>query len=237
MHILCIGAHQDDIELHCLGTMIKYRNMGHSITQLVLTNGDKGGQFDLCLSYKEVAEIRRAESLEMAAKLGSRYICLDENDEYLRDTDELRNKVTDVIREVNADIVFAPPLIDYNMDHIIAGDIAFQASMFSAIKTIRTKHDSTLDYPAYYQMEPIGGVGFMPTHYVDIADVFAEKCELIKCHASQMKQMASSGGWDLVEYSEIVGRFRGLQSRTMYAESFAISNTWPRVTAKNNLLP
>lgn len=237
MNILCIAAHQDDIELNCLGTMIKYRREGHNVTHLVLTNGDKGGQFDLSIPYEEVARIRDREAGALADKLGARYICLHENDEYLKDTDELRDRVTDVIREVKADVVFTAPPSDYNLDHTETSRIAFQTVMFSMFKTIKTQHHPLDVMPAFFYMEPIACADWIPTHYVDISDVFAEKCELLKFHDSQMKNMTTSSGWDLIEYATIVNRYRGVLCGVQYAESFLISTTWPRMTARNNLLP
>jgi LmbE family N-acetylglucosaminyl deacetylase len=47
MHIVSIAAHQDAIELHCLGTLLKYRSQGDvTITNVVISNGDKGAQHD-----------------------------------------------------------------------------------------------------------------------------------------------------------------------------------------------
>ena len=43
--------------------------------------------------------------------------------------------------------------------------------------------------------------------------------------------MKAIGDWDLVEYIEIVGRFRGLQSGVTYAEAFRAATRWPRVRA------
>ncbi|MED9904923.1 MAG: PIG-L deacetylase family protein [Lachnospiraceae bacterium] len=237
MNILAIAAHQDDIEMNCLGTMIRYVQQGHSVTHLVLTNGDKGGQFDLSLSYEEVAATRDREAGNMAAKLGARYICLHEEDEYLMDSAKIRDRVTEIIRQVKPDVVFIPPLVDYNLDHTEAGRISFQAVITAAFNTIKTETAALGYYPAVFYMEPTCASHFTATHYVDITDVFEEKCRLLQCHESQMKNMNTSSGWDLVEYAEIVGRFRGLQSGVRYAESFCVCTEWPRATTKNNLLP
>lgn len=166
-----------------------------------------------------------------------RYICLHETDEYLRDTDELRDKVTDIIREVRADVIFAAPPVDYNLDHTETSRIAFQAAMFAPTRTIRTAHEPTRDYPVFYYMEPIGGVDWQPTHFVDITDAIERKRELLACHESQMKNMTTSSGWDLIEYANIVGRFRGMQCGVAYAESFRVAQAWPRMTARNHILP
>ena len=237
MNILCVAAHQDDIELNCLGAMILYRKAGNPVTHLVLTNGDKGGQFDPDLPYDAVAKIRDAEAGDLAARLGARYICLHEPDEYLVYGERIVNLVADAIREANADIVFAPPPSDYSMDHTEASRIAFQAAMLAPIKTIHTEHEPTNGFPALFYMEALGALDWQPTHFVDISGVFDVKCELLKCHESQMKHMSSSSGWNLIDYAGIVGRFRGLQCGVKYAESFRTAGGWPRVSPNNRLLP
>ena len=47
MRILAIGAHPDDIEAGCGGTLIKYAQKGHRIFLMVMTAGDKGGSGDV----------------------------------------------------------------------------------------------------------------------------------------------------------------------------------------------
>lgn len=84
-------------------------------------------------------------------------------------------------------------------------------------------------------MEPIAGMGAQPTIYIDISDYFAEKCELLRLHQSQMISMLKWSAWDLVQYAEIVSRFRGLQSGTTYAEAFTPVLMYPRVTPEPNL--
>ena len=237
MNILSVAAHQDDIEMNCLGTLIKYARQGHKLTNLVMTNGDKGGQFDLTLPLIEVTAIREREAGELARRLGARYVCLGETDGYLSDTACLRDVVAEIIRQVRPDVVFVPPAVDYHLDHSETSRIALQAALTAAFATHRTASPPLAYYPAIFYMEPTCGNNWLPSHYVDITETIGEKCELLKCHESQMKNMETSSGWNLIEYAEIVGRFRGLQSGVKYAESFLNCTLWPRASVNNNLLP
>ncbi len=47
MNILAIGAHPDDIEFGCGGTLLKYSEQGHKVYMLVLSKGDKGGDSEV----------------------------------------------------------------------------------------------------------------------------------------------------------------------------------------------
>jgi LmbE family N-acetylglucosaminyl deacetylase len=234
MNVVSVGAHQDDIELNCLGTLIKYQQRGDvTITNVVISNGDKGAQFDPTMPYEKIAAIRNAEATAVAEALGGRYICLGQSDEYIRDTDEARNRLTDILREARADLVFCPPPVDYNTDHMVAGQIAFHACLLSAVRTIFTDHDPLPVGPAVFYMDAITGLEWQPSHYVDISAVFERKCALAALHKSQMANMQTSGGWDLIKYSKIVGAFRGLQCGVDYAEAFKPALAWPRLRSGN----
>lgn len=232
LNIVCVGAHQDDIEVQCMGTLLRYRQKQDvSITNVVISNGDKGAQHDPKMPYEEITRIRNAEATRVATELGGRYICMGQSDEYIRDTDEARNQLADIIREAKADVVFTLPPVDYNTDHMTTSQITFHASMLAAVKTIFTEHDPLPDTPAVYYMDSLAGFDWQPTHYVDITDVWERKCELLRMHESQMINMQQFGGWDLVKVSRIMGQYRGLQCRVEYAEAFKPVLAWPRVRA------
>jgi LmbE family N-acetylglucosaminyl deacetylase len=224
------------VELHCLGTLCKYQQRGDvAITIVAITNGNKGAQHNPTLPYAEVAAIRAAEATAVAEALAGRYIGLEQEDQYLRDTDEVRNQLVDILREAKADLVIAPPPVDYSSDHIVASHLAFEACALAGYRSIFTKHEPLVAYPALFYMDALAGLESQPTHYVDISAVFERKCELLRLHQSQMKN-AQRSGWDLVEYARIVGAFRGLQCGVKYAEGFRPALAFPRVRA-GNLLP
>jgi N-acetylglucosamine malate deacetylase 1 len=237
MNIVCVAAHQDDVELHCLGTLLKYVAQGGvHITNVTISNGDKGAQYDPAMPYADVAAMRIAEATALAQALRGQYICMGQSDEYIRDTDEARNQLVDILRAAQADLVFAPPPVDYNTDHTTASALAYHACLLAPVRTIFTEHDPLPAGPALYYMDALTGLEWQPTHYVDITDVFDRKCELLGLYASQMRNMEKFGGWDLVKYSRIMGAFRGLQCGVEYAEAFKPALGWPRVKP-GNLLP
>ena len=234
MNIVCIGAHQDDIEIWCLGTLIKYQQRGDvTITNVVISNGDKGAQSDLSMPYDQVAAMRNAEAAAVAEALGGRYINMGQSDEYIRDTDEARNQLTDILRAAKADLVFCLAPVDYNTDHMVASQLAFHATLLASVRTIFTDHEPLPSSPAVYYMDNAFGLEWQPTHYVDITDVFERKCELLRLHKSQMRNMEQFGGHDLVGYAKIVGAFRGLQCGVQYAEAFKPVLAWPRLKPGN----
>jgi LmbE family N-acetylglucosaminyl deacetylase len=228
MNVVCVAAHQDD-EMNCLGTLIKCAARGDKITVITVSNGDKGGQYDTAMPHEEMARLRMAESAAIVGSLGGSYYCLGQEDEQVEDNRQAREGVARLLRQVGADLVLTCPLRDYNPDHYITGEIVFHAVMLS---TVRTMYEDlpVLDHaPAMYYFDSLAGIEFEPTYYVDITAVFARKCALLRDHfTTQMLNMAKFGGWDLVTYSEIMGRFRGLQCGVQYAEAFRPELRWPR---------
>jgi hypothetical protein len=100
--------------------------------------------------------------------------------------------------------------------------------MLAAVRSIHTAHDPLPNYPVVYYMDALCGLEWQPTHYVDISAVFEQKCALLRLHESQMLNMERSG-WNLIEYAQVMGAFRGLQCGVKYAEGFKPALAFPRV--------
>src|SRR3989442_12507202 len=64
MNILALGAHPDDIEIGCGGTLLKYARAGHGVYLMVLTDGAQGGS----------AKVRRDEQLASCRILGAKEV-------------------------------------------------------------------------------------------------------------------------------------------------------------------
>src|SRR5437667_10538911 len=65
LKIICIGGHPDDPESGCAGTLARYAEVGHSVTVIYLTRGERGISGK---SNDEAAAIRTAEC-EAACKV------------------------------------------------------------------------------------------------------------------------------------------------------------------------
>jgi LmbE family N-acetylglucosaminyl deacetylase len=187
-----------------------------------------------------IAQVRYQEASSVAEALGGEFRSLGAKDGYSYDTQELRRSLTAVLQEVRADLVFAPPPNDYHFDHITASELAFSAVYYAKNYFVGTAGDKDDDkddtvevdrlqrVPALYYYDSVAGMGFEPSFYIDISAHFEKKRDLVALHRSQMANMKSVGGWDLVEYIEIVSRFRGLQAGSQYAEAFQSCVRWPR---------
>jgi len=224
--VVAVEGHPDDVELGCLGTLIKLRDTGADITIVSVTDGANGAAHDPG-QLASIAETRKHEATAVAERLNGRFVSLGAPDSYLYDTPELRDSLASIIREARADVVFVPPGTDYHEDHITAGKLAFSA-VYLAVTGMRIDGPRLESTPRLYYFDAIAGVDFVPSFLVDISDQIEEKKALVALHASQMRNMSASGGWNLVEHVEIVGAMRGLQGATRYAEAFQTCLQWPR---------
>src|SRR4051794_33502518 len=72
MNVLAIGAHPDDLELQCGGTLALYAQQGHNVYVAIATDGGIG--HPSALNRHEVAEIRHQEALNSAKRMGAEVI-------------------------------------------------------------------------------------------------------------------------------------------------------------------
>ena len=106
----------------------------------------------------------------------------------------------------------------------------------ATVPNIKTETTPTDKIPHVYFMDTIAGVNFQPELYVDIANVFDKKIEMVGQHESQNSWMKDIFGYELDEFLEIPARFRGLQASCRMAEAFRPSYRWGR-TFREHYLP
>jgi LmbE family N-acetylglucosaminyl deacetylase len=126
---LAIGAHPDDIDFGCGGTLAKWAAAGCEISELVLTDGSKGS-WDPKADRDRLVALRREEQRAAAAALGARdVVFLDYVDGELGSGLAARAAVCRVIREVQPDVVLGhDPWKRYRLhpDHRHAGFLAVE---------------------------------------------------------------------------------------------------------------
>jgi len=108
--ILAIGAHPDDLELGCGGTLAKLADSGHEIQALVITNGERGGD----------RETRPGEAETGARFIGATGVeVLDFSDTRLPDWEfEIGDAIERVMSRINPDIVLTHSANDQHQDHL-----------------------------------------------------------------------------------------------------------------------
>ena len=105
MKVMAFGAHPDDIEISCSGTLAKYKGQGHDVAIVCVTNGEVGSP---TLSKEEISVIRRKEAENSAKVIGAKFFWLNYPDEFLFNVSEVRLNFIETIRQFNPDIIIAP---------------------------------------------------------------------------------------------------------------------------------
>jgi LmbE family N-acetylglucosaminyl deacetylase len=231
--ILAVGAHPDDIEILCAGTLAKCRERGDHVTICVATNGNMGS---MTLSPEELAKTREAEARTAASLIGAELVWLGYPDEFIYPGHDTRMRFIQMIRDARPDVIITHAPDDYHQDHRTVSELVFVSSFVAAVPHVETGSPHHGAIPPIYYMDTLAGVGFLPEDYVDISDTLDVKLQMLSSHKSQLEWLGDYNGIDIVEFAATVARFRGLQSGVKYAEGFRRCQAWPRVVTER-LLP
>lgn len=134
LDILAIGAHPDDIELGCGGTLAKMISENKKVGILDLTEGELG--------TRGTAITRKAEA-EEAGKILS--IAYRENlkfrDGFFKNDDTHQIELIKIIRKYKPDIVLANAVNDRHPDHGKAAKLVYDACFLSGLLKIQTSYN------------------------------------------------------------------------------------------------
>jgi len=233
MRILAVGAHPDDIELLCAGTLVKFKKRGDEIFMAYLCNGDKG-HYEI--KPPELARIREEEAKKSAKIIGAEIKGGFFGDFEIYDTPDTRKKVADLIRLARPDLIITHHPDDYMVDHSMTSRIVISASFAATTPNYVTQHEFIPSIPPIIFMDTLAGVRFSPTDYVDISDVIEIKEKMLLCHQSQYKWLKEHDNIDYVEFMKNIASFRGRQCGVKYAEAFQVYQVWGRIRPER-LLP
>ena len=227
MRVLAVGAHPDDLEILCGGTLAKYAKAGHQVTMAVLTNGNVGHPD---IDLPEMVRIRRQEFENAAAIIGAATIWMDVDDEMSVVDLPSRLLMVDVLREAAPDVVLTHSELDYHVDHRNTSQIVFEAAPLACVHNIKRALPQIDKQPLIYHFDTLGAIGFMPTEYVDISDTFETKLAMFRCHKSQDEWMRIATGFDVGDVIQSVAKVRGYAAGVKYAEGFVRVDAWYRGT-------
>lgn len=239
MKVLAVGCHPDDLEIACGGTLRKYVSSGAEVYMCHVANGSQGH----ALIKPDVLKILRARESENAgAIIGVKHVFnLDVNDmEVNRFDQQAVDAFAEVVRYVRPDVIITHNEQDYMQDHIETSRIVMNGSFASTLAHKATeKPGLSQAYPEFvpvFFMDTLGGVDFIPTHYVDITEQIDVKLRALACHETQVKWMMDHDHIDFLKMVKTCSEYRGYQCGVTFAEGFRPSTVYPRMTTKH-LLP
>lgn len=233
MRVLAVGAHPDDLEILCGGTLARFVREGHEVTMCHASVGDRGS-FDRDFP---VADVRAKEARRAAELIGATAATLGLSDGEIDATDAAqRRAVVNLVRTSQPDLLLTHHPADYMTDHNEISTLVFDCSFLASLPRYETDVAGHAPVAPLYYMETLMGLRFTPAEYVDISSTIEVKSAMVAAHDSQLTWLREHDGTDIVEQVTTTARYRGLQCGVRYAESFARCDTWLRgVTSR--LLP
>lgn len=238
MKILAVGAHPDDLEIECYGTLAKYVKKGHKVYVCVVSSGDLG---HYTIMPEELAKIRYEEGKAAAQIIGATdYINLGGHDTMISRYDKkLEYKLVDYIRKICPDLILAQYPDDYMSDHIETSALAFNAAFNATIPHLITEGNTMPEkvpsvIPFYYYA-PSSKCAFKPTEFVDISEEMDVKLKALKCHKSQLDWLGEHDGTDTVSGVEHQDGAYGRLAGVRYAEGFTTCRHSVRLSTKRFL--
>jgi LmbE family N-acetylglucosaminyl deacetylase len=191
--VLAIGAHPDDLELACGGTLAKFIDSGHEVNGMIMSDGKIGGN---------VAD-RSKEARRGAAFMGLTNIRHFEfTDTRLAEHgQEMVNVIEEAIRRFNPDIILTHSKHDQHQDH--------QAVHEATLRAAR-QHPSILCYES-----PSATRDFNPSVFIDIEDYVEARVRAVQVHRDQ-------AGKPYMTSARVrgVAAFRGSQAKRAAAEGY-----------------
>ena len=222
--VLSLGAHPDDAEFFCAGTLALLHQRGWDVHIATMTPGDCG---TVQYSREEISRIRRAEATKAAGILDGTYHCLECDDIFILYDRPTLLKAIELMRKVKPAIVFTTSPSDYMVDHEMASKVAQTACFACGVVNVETPGAEPFEpIPHLYYMDPAEqkdkyGTYIKAGMIVDITDVIATKEKMLCCHESQRHWLMTHHGMD--EYVNMMkdsDQKRGAEINSAFAEGF-----------------
>ncbi len=185
LRLLIIGAHPDDAEFHAGGLATIYRQQGHEVKMVSVTDGRAGHHR---YAPDTLAEVRRNEAIAAGGIIGATYETWNYPDGELQATLEVRKQVIGEIRRFAPDLLLTHRPNDYHPDHRATGQLVQDASYMVTVPGVCS------DVPILAQ-DPV--VAYMPDLFtrpyplvgdvvIDITDHLDTIIQMLACHTSQV---------------------------------------------------
>ena len=233
MNVLAIGAHPDDIEIACAGTLAKCVKRGDRVVVCHASTGNLG---HVIIPPDELTKIRAAEAKKAGSLAGIEVMGGLFNDLDIYDNNkEARDRIVDVIKYAQPDFIITHNPDDYMPDHTAVSRLVFDAAFTATLPNYASKYKEPAKLVPIYYMDTLAGVNFNPTEFVDVSEEIDLKIEMLNCHESQIVWMRDHDGIDFADMVRTCSRYRGYQCGADYAEGFRQCQVYLKGTTKRML--
>ncbi|MDH3252215.1 MAG: bacillithiol biosynthesis deacetylase BshB1 [Ignavibacteria bacterium] len=186
LDVLAIGAHPDDIELSCGGTIVKLKKQGKRVGIADLTEGELGTRGSRELRAQEANTAARILGVDVRLNLHM-------TDGHIDLSQENRLKIIELIRTVQPEILLFPHWLERHPDHEHAHRLCREAWFYSGLEKIVTTVDGKSQEPfrprSYYHY--MQTYEFVPSFIIDISEEYEQRKQSVAAYESQFHNPAS----------------------------------------------
>ncbi len=197
MNILAIGAHPDDIEYGCGGTILKLKKKGHNVIFLLATDGENWAGKNKEVRINEQMNVMKEFNIESIIRFGLK-------DGHIKTNGDVVAKLDAVIRENDIDIIFSNNHNDSNQDHI---------ELASIVKSSGRLCKNVLLY------DTITSTHFTPNVFVDITETIDAKIDMVNLFTTQVEKYRERE----IELKDLIkcrAKYYGFKNYNKYVEGF-----------------
>ena len=210
MNVMAIGAHPDDIEFGCSGTLIRHIKKGDNVVYVCMTNTESksGTTGDVLRTNDELFDEVKCATDKMGIKITE---FLDFKDLHVPFSFDSVSALDRLIQKYKIDTIYTHWAGDSNQDHIST----FKSTMAAARYVRNVYCYEQIPIPRLTENE------MTINYYVDISDYMKDKIQVAECHKSQIKKYKKIG-FDVPNRLRVLAEFRGIQANYKYAEGFHV---------------
>lgn len=231
LDILVFGAHPDDVELGCGGTIIKHIGMGFKVGIIDLTRGELGTRGNKETRDQETQDANKILGVQIRENMNFK-------DGFFKDDESHKLLLIKKIREYRPDIVITNAPEDRHPDHGRSSSITADACFLSGLDKIDTNQDAWRPRHIYHYIQYNH---IDPDFMIDISDQIEKKEKAVLCYKSQFHNPNSDEKETIISSKEFLESIRyrakdlGRQSNCKFAEGF-ISNQSLKVDSLKSLI-
>lgn len=209
MKVLAIGAHSDDVELGCGGTLLKHKENGDEIYILVVTDSAYISQTK---KYHRTSVEAKREGERSARYLNAKLMYCNKKAVALVPTEKLVLEIETIVNQIKPDVVYTHQPNDSHADHAAVGYVSIRACR---------KCDKVLQYRSnWYIMDNCQD----DNYYVDISKFIDDKIKILNFFKSEMKFV--NGSW--IDFVKKQNSAAGAKVNVAYAETFHLVKMFVR---------
>jgi len=194
--VLAVGAHPDDLEVGCFGTLLKHKTAGDKVTVAITTKGGYGNR-----TWEQISR----EAKNASKILGVDYIILDNKIGHYEMNWKTVGEIDQIISRNAVDTVYTVWHGDSHQDH----QLTFK-NVLAACRTKRIRNLYCFEMSEYsYRSQSTFDARF----FVDISEFFEMKLKAARAYKSYITPHH-------IEAISGLAKHRGLACETEYAEAF-----------------